>query len=147
MIKKSKFVSVVRKIIIALTAIIMIICFIRDVIDITDFEMDQGFTCVYYLFFVFPILLEEIVLFRSVRRIFNADFRGLFKICCIVSASLILCALVFQILVFTRVITADMLPEGPGAASSRLLEILFLTEWPVIIVSFILGSFRKKVLN
>lgn len=145
--KKSKIVSVVRKTILALTAIVMIICFIRDFTDIKNDKIDQGLTCFYYLFFVFPILLEEIVLFRSVRRIFNADFRGFFKICCIVSASLIFCALVFQVLVFTRVITADMLPDGPGAASSRLLEILFLTEWPVIIVSFILGSFRKKVLN
>ncbi len=145
--KKSKFVSVVRKTIIALTAIVMIICFIRDFTDITNDKIDQGFTCVYYLFFIFPILLEEIVLFRSVHRIFNADFRGFLKICCIVSASLVFCALVLQILVFARVITADMLPERPGAESSHLLGILFLTEWPVIIVSFILGSFRKKVLN
>lgn len=142
--KKRKCVLAVGIAIFVLSIVAMILCFIRDVNEITIDLRERTTIYVYYIFIVSPILLEEIVLFRSVRRIFNADFMGFFKICCIVSASLVFCALVFQILVFTRVITADMLPDGPTPASYRLLVTILLTEWPVIIVSFILGSFRKK---
>lgn len=145
--KKSKCVLAVGIAIFVLSIVAMIFCFIRDVNEITIDLRERATVYVYYIFIVSPILLEEIVLFRSVHRIFNADSRGFFKTCCIVSASLIFCALVFQVLVFARIITADIFPDGPTPASYRLLVTILLTEWPVIIVSFILGSFHRKVLK
>lgn len=145
--KKSKCVLAGGIAIFALTAIALIFSFIRDSNNITIDQIDQTVTYAFYIFVVSPILLEEIVLFRSVYRFVNVDLWGLVKICCIVSAILTFCALVFQTLVFTHVITTDIFPEGPRAASSRLVGILLLTEWPIIIVSFILGNVHTKAVT
>lgn len=142
--KKSKCVLAISIVIFAFTVISLILSFIRDSNNISIDPTDQTITYAFYIFVVFPILLEEIVLFRSVYRLVNMDSFRVVKICCIVSASLIFCALVFQVLVFTHIITKNIFPEGPRSASSRLVGTLFLTEWPVIIVSFILGNVHIK---
>ena len=90
--KKSKCVLAGGIAIFALTAIALIFSFIRDSNNITIDQIDQTVTYAFYIFVVSPILLEEIVLFRSVYRFVNVDFWGLVKICCIVSASLTFCA-------------------------------------------------------
>ena len=144
--KKSKCVLVVGFVIFALIFIALILNFIRDSNNIID-SADRTINYAYYILIVFPVLLEELVLFQSVYKFVNVDFWGIVKICCIISATSTFCALVFQALVFTHVITKDIFPEGPRAASSRLVGILFLTGWPVIIVSFILENLHLKQYN
>ena len=93
-----------------------------------------------YFIAVFPVILEELVLLRSIYKIFIKNLRTPAKICCIISAVLIILALTYQLLVFTNVINYKILPAGPKAASSSFFLILLLSEWPVILISFILGS-------
>ncbi len=93
-----------------------------------------------WFFLIFPIVLEELSLLRSVYKLVNYNSRTIPRVCYIISAILVFLSLVFQILVFTNIITESIFPEGPPAASSRLIELLLLTEWPVIIISFLLGS-------
>ena len=93
-----------------------------------------------WLFLIFPIVLEELSLLRSVYKLVNYNSRTIPRVCYIISAILVFLSLVFQILVFTKIITESIFPEGPRAASSRLIELLLFSEWPVIIISFLLGS-------
>ena len=145
--KKRNVVLTVGIAMIVLTFVVLIICFIRDSNSASD-NIDKTITNVFYVFGVFlPVLLEELTLMRSVYKLVSVKPEGIVKICYIISATLVCCALAFQILAFTRVITKDILPEGPIAASSRFVALILLKEWPVIIVSFILGSVRKNKSN
>ena len=129
---------------ILVTCIIIATFLIRDINNIASDPLDKSLIAPIYFFFVFPIILEELSLLRCVYKLINYNPKTTAKICYIISAIIAFVALIFQLLVFTKVITKDIFPEGPKAASSRLYELLLLTEWPVLFVSFALGSAKSS---
>ncbi len=92
------------------------------------------------VFLIFPAFPVELSCIRSVYKILKYEPKGVVKVCYVVSAVLSLSAFVFQCLVFSGVI--DLVDES---GSPRLYEgLLLLTEWPVFIISFILGSIKNR---
>ena len=140
--KRSILVLLIGATIILITCIIIVIFLIRDIKTEEVDPLDKRLIAPVYFFFIFPIILEELSLLRSVYKLINFSPRILAKICYIISVVIVFMALIFQLLVFTKIITDDILPEGPTAASSRFLGLLLLTEWPVLFVSFALGSVK-----
>lgn len=128
---------------ILVTCITIVIFLIHDIKTESFDSLDKRLIAPVYFFFVFPIILEELSLLRSVYKLVNYNPRTSARICYVISAILVFLSMFFQLLVFTNVITKNIFPEGPRAASSRLYEMLLLTEWPVILVSFALGSAKK----
>ena len=100
----------------------------------------------FYVFFIFPIILEELSLLRSVYKLICFNSTIVVKICYVISVIIVLATLIFQLLVFTGVITAyDLFTNEAGkAADSRFLGFFLVTEWLAVFVSFILGSFTSK---
>ncbi len=93
-----------------------------------------------YVFFGTPALLMELSCIRSVYKLLRYEPSGKVKVCYFISAIITLAAFVFQYLIFFG--TVDF-SYGPGRV--KLQEnVLLLTGWPVIIVSFILGSIPMK---
>lgn len=108
--------------------------------DLADFEFAFVIGLYMYISCVSPALLEELSCIRSVYRILKYEPHGAIRICWLISAILSFSALVFQVLVFTGVL--DFTKES---GSLKLQEtVLFLTGLPVVILSFVLGSIRKK---
>ena len=133
---------------ILLTCITFVILLIYDCATISEVD-DQVFTIFCFFLFAFPIILEELTLLISVYKLINFRPRIAAKICYILSVVIVVVALIFQLLVFTKIITPNMLfsPEGGVAPSSRLVESLLLTLWTVPPISFALGcvtSSKKK---
>ena len=128
---------------ILVTCITIVIFLIHDIKTESFDSLDKRLIAPVYFFLVFPIILEELSLLRSVYKLVNYNPRTSARICYVISAILVFLSMFFQLLVFTNVITKNIFPEGPRAASSRLYEMLLLTEWPVILVSFALGSAKK----
>lgn len=128
---------------ILVTCITIIVFLIHDIKTESFDSLDKRLIAPVYFFFVFPIILEELSLLRSVYKLINFRPKTSAKICYIISVFVVFVALIFQLLVFTKIITKDIFPEGPKAASSRFHEMLLLTEWPVLLVSFALGSAKS----
>ena len=126
------------------TCITIVVFLIQDIRNESFDPLDKKLIAPIYFFFVFPIILEELSLLRSVYKLINLSPRPSAKICYFISALIVFVALIFQLLVFTKIITKDIFPEGPKAASSRLNELLLLTEWPVLLISFALGSVKSS---
>ena len=127
---------------ILITCIIVVIYLIHDIKTEAFDPLDKKLIAPVYVFFVFPIILEELSLLRSVYKLINFRPKTSAKICYIISVGIIFVALIFQLLVFSGIITKDIFPEGPKAASSRFHEMLLLIEWTVFLVSFALGSVK-----
>ncbi len=144
MSKRNIFVLSIGFTLIVATCIAIVIFLIHDIRNASFDTLDKKIIAPIYFFFVFPIILEELSLLRSVYKLINYSSRTLAKICWIISGVIVFAALIFQLLVFTKVITKDIFPEGSIAASSRLNELLLLTEWPVLIASFALGSAKSS---
>lgn len=125
---------------ILITCITIVVFLIRDIKNESFDPLDKRIIAPIYFFFALPIILEELSLLRSVYKLINFNPRTPAKICYVISAAMVFAALIFQLLVFTKIITEDIFLEGPKAASSRLNELLLLTEWPVTLISFVLGS-------
>lgn len=90
--------------------------------------------------FIVPIFAEELSCIRSVYKLLNCGQKGFVKTCYIISASLSLFAIVFHWLIIVGRINFDNIENGQNIMTTTLL----LTQWPVIIVSFVLGSIRGK---
>ncbi len=129
---------------ILVTCIVIVIFLIQDIRNESFDPLDKRLIAPVYLFFVLPIIPEEVSLLRSVYKLINSGPETSAKISYIVSAIIVFAALVFQLSVFTKTITKDIFPDGPQAASSRFHELLLLTEWPVLFVSFALGSVKSS---
>lgn len=138
--KRRVFVLSIGFTVILVTFIVIVVFLLRDILTGSPDTLDKKLIIPSYLFFVFPIILEELSLLRSVYKLIIFNPKTATKISYIISAFIILVALIFQTLVFSGIITKDIFQDGPKAASSRLYELLLLTEWPVILVSFALGS-------
>ena len=122
---------------IALTCIILVVFLIRDISNESIDPLDKKLIAPIYCFFVFPIILEELSLLRSVYKILNFNPKTSAKICYIISVVIASAALVFQLLVYTKVIT-----YGP-AAQSYFIVMLLLIEWSAVFASFALGSIKS----
>ena len=85
------------------------------------------------------IFAEELSFVRSVYKLLKGGLKRLEKVCCIVSASLLLLMILFHWLIVTRSIRFDMIDE-----QKFVRTILFLTEWPTVILSFVLSSIRSR---
>lgn len=135
--------------IIAATAVMIVINLIRDVDSASSDWASRVMIGPKYAFMVFPVILEELLLLRSIYKLIHWNPKRTAKICYILSASLVLAALVFQILVNTRVITASVFPNNgkAGAPSSQLVITFIATEWIAILASFILGSLNPKPIS
>ena len=108
--------------------------------DLVHFEYAFVIELFAYLFFGTPALLLEICGIRSVYRILKHQPRGGAKICWLISAILSFSAFVFLMLLLTGVL--DLVNDS---GSLKLQEtVLLLTGWPVVIVSFVLGSMPVK---
>ena len=126
---------------IAVTCITIVIFLIQDFRNASP--LDKRLMVPIYFFLVFPIILEELSLLRSVYKLIIFNPRTSAKICYIISVVIVFAALIFQLLAFTNVITKDILPDGPQAASSRFVVMLILTGWSAVLVSFALGSVKS----
>ena len=141
--KRKKIVLSIGFALILITCIVHIVLFIHEnTIEPVGF-FDKRINVLFYFIFVFPIILEEFLLLFSVYQLICYSPKIPAKICYIISVVIVFAALIFQLLVFAGVITKDIIPEGPGDKGSRLLVLLLWTEWPVVFVSFILGSVKS----
>lgn len=127
---------------IALTCIILVVFLIRDISNASNDPLDKKLIFPIYFFFPFPIILEELSLLRSVYKILNFNPKTSAKICYIISVVIASLALVFQLLVYTKVITHDIFPDGPGVQAYFIIMFL-LIEWSAVLVSFALGSIKS----
>ena len=108
--------------------------------DLIKFEYAFVIEMFAYIMIGIPFLLTELSCIRSVYRILKWEPQGIIRICWLLSAVMAFSALIFQTLMFTGVL--DFTKES---GSIKLQEtILFLTGWPIVIVSFVLGSIRKN---
>lgn len=91
---------------------------------------------------VFPYLLVELSFIRSAYKILKYEPKGYVKICYTISAILAFVILAFPWLYFASIglFHYDLFEND----QNMMAEILLLTEWPVFIVSLVLGSIRKK---
>ena len=141
--KRKKIVLSIGFALILITCIVHIVLFIHEnTIEPVGF-FDKRINVPFYFIFVFPIIPEELFLLISVYKLVNYNPRTFAKICYIISIVILLTALVFQFSVFTGVITDDIMPEGKTAANSRFIELLLLTEWPVVFVSSFLWNVKS----
>ncbi len=93
-----------------------------------------------YILAVFPSLPVELSCIRSIYKLLKYEPHGAVRICYIISAGIAFAAFVFQCLVFSGVI--DLVEESGDARLEH--RMLLITEWPVFIISFILGSIKKR---
>lgn len=93
--------------------------------------------------FIFPIFPLELSCIRSVYKTLKCQPTGFVKMCYIISAVLSFVVVVFQWLVFTGIISFYEIENGQNIMHT----ILLWTEWPVFILSFVLGSIRNKIKN
>lgn len=111
--------------------------------DFIRFEYNFVIESFAYIMFGMPTLLLELSGIMSVYRILKHQPRDAVRICLLISAILSFSAFVFQALMF-----AGVLDFTKDSGSIKLQEtVLLLTGWPVVIVSFVLGSIRKKQNN
>lgn len=138
--KRKIFVLSIGFTIILITFIAIVIVFVYAFKSASDLDKKIVGPVVFFLYF--PLVWEELSLLRSVYKFMFFSPNIPTKICYIFSALMVLAALIFQVLAFHGVITQDIMPEGYTAASSRFVELILLTEWGTLLVSFVLGSIK-----
>ena len=141
---KARAVLIVGSILIFITFVLSFVLLITDLINNEYNARDRGILRMAYAFMLFPVVLEEASLLRSVYKLVKHKPDGAAKICWIISAAVVACALVFQMLCYTNVITQNIFPEGPKAASSRFTVLQLIVEWSALIISLVLGSVKHK---
>lgn len=129
---KRKLILSIGFAIIALTCITIIAFLIRELGNEEIDPIDKEMIILVCFFWGLPIILQELSLLRSVYKLIAFNPRRSAKICYVISAVIISVALIFELLVFTKVITYHTRPS--------FAELLLLTEWSAVIVSFALGS-------
>lgn len=108
--------------------------------DLIRFEYNFVIELFAYIMFGIPALLLELSCIRSVYRILKYKPRGVVRMYLLISVILSFFAFVVQVLMF-----AGVLDFTKDSGSLKLQEtFLLLTGWPVVIVSFVLGSTHKK---
>ena len=145
--KREKLVKSIGYTLILVTCIAIVISFVYEIkttpVNDSFYKYPTMEAIVTYFFFVLPVIWEELLLLRSVYKLTCFSSRISAKICYIISIAVLCVALVFQLLVFTGVITKDIIPEGPRDEGSVLVVLVFWIQWSAIFLSFILGSVKS----
>lgn len=111
--------------------------------DLIHFEYGFVIELFAHILLGIPSLLSELSCIRSVYRILKYQPRDTVRIRLLISAILSFFAFVFQVLMFVGV-----LDFTKDSGSLKLQEtVLLLTGWPVVIVTFVLGSIPIKQNN
>ena len=111
--------------------------------DLVHFEYGFVIELFAHILLGIPSLLSELSCIRSVYRILKYRPRDTVRICLLISAILSFFAFVFQVLMFVGV-----LDFTKDSGSLKLQEtVLLLTGWPVVIVTFVLGTIPIKQNN
>ena len=108
--------------------------------DVIRFEYNFVIELFAYIMFGIPALLLELSGIRSAYQIIKYNPHGASRIRLLISAIISFSAFVFQVLMFTGVLDFTQ-----DSGSIQLQEtVLLLTGFPIVIISFVLGSIRKK---
>ena len=99
-------------------------------------DKDFGFTIFINLLIIIPLLLEELACIRSAYKLLKYKPQGFIKICYVFAVVFSFVAVVFHWLIFLRAF--DFAYENAQA------DILFATQTPTLLVSFVLGSLPVK---
>lgn len=111
--------------------------------DLIHFEYGFVIELFAHILLGIPSLLSELSCIRSVYRILKYQPRDTVRIRLLISAILSFFAFVFQVLMFVGV-----LDFTKDSGSLKLQEtVLLLTGWPVVIVTFVLGTIPIKQNN
>ena len=111
--------------------------------DLIHFEYGFVIELFAHILLGIPSLLSELSCIRSVYRILKHQPRDTVRIRLLISALLSFFAFVFQVLMFVGV-----LDFTKDSGSLKLQEtVLLLTGWPVVIVTFVLGTIPIKQNN
>ena len=103
-------------------------------------EFMPGFELFVYIFIMVPALAIELFCIRSVYKILKHEPKGIIKICYLISAILSFSEFVFQCLIFAGLINLENMGNIPNFTAT----VLIFTQWPVFILSFVLGSIPIK---
>ena len=126
--------------ILGFTFIVLLINFIHDVKINSNDIYEPTMTIAAYFVIGSPIFVEELTLIRSIYKFIKLNPKGIIRLCYFISIGLILFSLIFQILIFANVITFDSIQGHTNVSFKAIL----ITQWPIIIVSFVLGSIKPK---
>ena len=148
--KRKKLTLIIGFTIILITLVLSLVALVYEYVTVETREPGDPYLderkvlFLFYFFFMFPIILHELSLLRSVHKLINFTPGTVAKICLVVSIVISTAALAFCLLACTGIITEDIFPEPelPGAASQQGSFILlwFFLGWPTFLVSFAFGS-------
>lgn len=99
-----------------------------------------GLTLILAIMLMCPFLGSELSLIRSVYKILKHNPNGSVKVCYIISSVLAFFGVVLQCLVSAGVMNFGNVESGQNFT----VYILLFTEWPLFVLSFILGSVCHK---
>ena len=146
--KKSKLFLWMSFAIFALSVIAILLSVIASYSKIkTTFSNDNaqvmnefGLTLFLSVWAICPFLGSELSWIRSIYKILKYEPQGCVKKCYIISSALAVFAVVLQCLVSTGLINPGNIDSGQNFT----VYILLFVEWPLFVLSFILGSIRQK---
>ena len=99
-----------------------------------------GLTLILAIILMCPFLGSELSVIRSVYKILKHNPNGNVKVCYIISSVLAFFAVVLQCLVSAGLINFGNVESGQNST----VYILLFTEWPLFVLSLILGSIYHK---
>lgn len=101
---------------------------------------EMGLTIILWILLMCPFLGAELSWIRSVYKILMHNPKGYVKVCYIISSVLAFIAVVLQCLISTGLINLENTERGENFTVYMLL----FTEYPLFVLSFILGSICHK---
>ena len=117
-------------------------CEIRNAFPNDNIQVmnEFGLTLILAIILMCPFLGSELSLIRSVYKILKHNPNGNVKVCYIISSVLAFLAIVLQCLVSAGLMNFGNVESGQNFT----VYILLFTEWPLFVLSFILGSICHK---
>ena len=100
---------------------------------------DFGYGLIIALALIFPFLGSELSCIRSIYKILKYKPKGCVKICYVISSLLAFLAVVFYYIASFGLIS--FVEEG---GYNYTATVLLYTEWPIFVLSFILGSIKIR---
>ncbi len=101
---------------------------------------EMGLTIILWILLMCPFLGAELSWIRSVYKILMHNPKGYVKVCYIISAVLAFIAVVLQCLISIGLINL----ENTEIGENFTVYMLLFTEYPLFVLSFILGSICHK---
>ncbi len=103
-------------------------------------EFMPGFELFVYIFIMVPALAIELSCIRIVYKILKYEPKGIVKIFYFILAILSISLFIFQYLIVVGAINIENMGNIPNFTAT----VLIFTQWPVFILSFVLGSIPIK---